>query len=460
MTKALEKIFSLKNDKDKKHKVVTICGLKMKFKKNINNKNFKIPDLKGKIEHYQLMHDKSLDVGIPNNLVLQLCFNNDCNCKCSFCTIYHQQGLERRTINPDIIYKQLLPLYPKTATIFPTYGEITHRIEGYNYLSFINKNYHHINIHVESNGIAFDEKWRKLALDNLMSINFSVNGIDEKSYRKTVWDKEGIFTRATNNIKQYIEDLEANNLAEFRPSFSCVLNSTNYQNVLQFVKNALELKIWKIYFYFDCRENSVSKLTVKDQEHFDNALMTLLELEKLLWNKVRIGFRLYIPVKNLSDYEKKIEKVDIETLKQKYSDIWEIAKDFDTYRFWQIKTQKRKEHGKFQYNYYIEMASNCYNQKDYNGTMICENPDTHIRIREDGRLGVCSLIGYRDTYNIYNFMENGQINWYKLFNDEYRRKLRRNFRNGDYSGCMKNCMASRPIKTEDFKKMYNNSYDY
>ena len=51
-------------------------------------------------------------------------------------------------------------------------------------------------------------------------------------------------------------------------------------------------------------------------------------------------------------------------------------------------------------------------------------------------------------------MKNGQINWYEVFNDKYRRTLRRNFRKGNYAGCMKNCMASRPIKARDFKKMY------
>ncbi len=453
-----DKIFSVKNDERNTHKIITVAGLKIKCKKDkIKFKNEKINRLKQKIENFIIMHDKSLDVGIPNNIVLQLCFNNDCNCKCNFCTIYHQQGLASRIINPDIVYKQLLPLYPKTLTIFPTYGEITHRKEGYEYLKFINEKYHHINIHVESNGIAFDEKWRKLAIDNLMSVNFSINGIDEESYRRTTWDKEGIFTRVQENIKKYIEDLDKNNLSEFRPSFTCVLNSTNYQNTLQFIKNALELGIWKICFYFDCRENSVNSMQVKDKENFENSLMTLLELEKLLLDKVRVGFRVYMPCKNISEYEEKVAKMSIEDLKAKYSDIWEIVKDFDTYKIYQAKTQKRKEQGKALYSYYIEMAGNCYNQHDYNGTMICENPDTHLRIREDGRLAVCSFIGYKDSYNVYNFMENGAINWNKLFNDEYRRRLRRNFRKGNYKGCMKNCIAARHIKTADFKTMYKES---
>lgn len=150
MTQVLEKIFSVKNDSRGTHKVVNVCGLKIKYrKKNTDKKSANlIKKTANKIDTFFLMHDKSLDMGIPENLVLQLCFNNDCNCKCNFCTIYHQQGLARRIINPDLLYKQLLPLYPKTQTIFPTYGEITHRKEGYDYLSYINENYHHINIQI------------------------------------------------------------------------------------------------------------------------------------------------------------------------------------------------------------------------------------------------------------------------------------------------------------------------
>ena len=49
--KLLEKIFSVKNDKDRKHKVVNMLGAKIKFKKL---------NLKDKIDYFKIKNDKSL----------------------------------------------------------------------------------------------------------------------------------------------------------------------------------------------------------------------------------------------------------------------------------------------------------------------------------------------------------------------------------------------------------------
>ena len=54
--KLLEKIFSVKNDKDRKHKVVNMLGAKIKFKKL---------NLKDKIDYFKIKNDKSLYVSFP-----------------------------------------------------------------------------------------------------------------------------------------------------------------------------------------------------------------------------------------------------------------------------------------------------------------------------------------------------------------------------------------------------------
>lgn len=54
MTKALEKIFSVKNDKDKKHKVVNVCGLKMKFKKKVEQSKLSLNQVKPTLPYLEV----------------------------------------------------------------------------------------------------------------------------------------------------------------------------------------------------------------------------------------------------------------------------------------------------------------------------------------------------------------------------------------------------------------------
>lgn len=445
MVKALEKIFSVKNDKDKKHKVINICGAKVKLKK-VNIKQI--------VEDWQIMHDKSLDIGIPDDITLQLMFNNDCNCRCKFCSAHNQTKQTRKVMPSEWLYNYFEPIYKYTKNIVPTYGEITYGKEGYEYVSYICEKYPKINFLIESNGILFDKKWRELAAKNLFSVNFSVNAIDEESFKRTVWDKDGVFTVVKRNIQDYIKELEQNNLQMFNPSISCVLNSTNYQNTEAFVKMALEWKLQKIIFFFDHLENNLSKLSVKDRENFDKSLFTLLELERLLKGKVQIGFRLFIPIANIQEYEKIVNEKPIEYLKEKYKDIWELAQDLDLYENYLLKKKEYKKQNK-NITFYEDLTGICYHTKNYKNNMICENPWNHIRLRPDGKMEVCPWRGYRNDYKIQNFIENGKINFNKLFNDLYHRKLRKNFQKGCYSGCMKNCPGTKIISQEDFEKKYH-----
>ena len=58
----LEKVFSIKNDKDGRHKVVRVLGAKVKVCKS------KVNNIKQKINYLKIMNDRSLYVGIPDNL--------------------------------------------------------------------------------------------------------------------------------------------------------------------------------------------------------------------------------------------------------------------------------------------------------------------------------------------------------------------------------------------------------
>ena len=447
MTKALEKIFSVKNDKDKKHKVVNVCGLKIKIKKN------NIKKLKCFYENNKIMMDPSLYVGIPENITLQLMLNNDCNCRCSFCSAHNENKQTRKLIPQKWLYDDFKPLYPKVKNLVPTYGEITYGREGYEYISWICKNYPHINISLETNGILFNEKWYKLATNNLFSVNFSINAIDEESFKNTVWNKPGVFTVVKKNITDYLIYLKEQNLYQFKPSVSCVLNSTNYGIVESFVKMALQWKLQKIIFFFDTRENNMDNLTVKDKENFEKALLTLLELEKLLQDKVRLAFRLFIPINNICDYEKLVEEINIDNLKSKYKDIWELAQDLDLYENYLLKKKEYEKQNKH-ITFYEDLTGVTYHQKECNGIIVCENAWNHLRLRADGCMSVCSWRGYSDKYKINTYIKNDKIDFKALFNDLYHRRLRKEYLQGKYSGCMKNCPSAQSILATDFKQLY------
>ena len=440
----LEKVFSVKNDDRKTHKVVTVLGAKIKFKKD------GIKSLKQKIEDYKIMHDSSLYVGIPKDITLQLMFNSGCNSKCKFCYVHNVNNKNTYLMPKEWVYKTFKSIYPYTQHLVPTYGEITFGAEGYNYLNWITQNYPHINIFMESNGIAFTDRWAKMAAKNLFNVNFSVNAVDEESYKKTVWEKDGIFTLIMNNIKHYLDVLKENGTSMFKPSISCVLNSSNYHNTAKFIKMAAQLGIQKVIIFFDAKENSVERLSVKDKEGFYNALITLIELTKLLEKKMILGFKLFIPICNIEEYENKVKNTSIE----EYSDIWKLAKDFDYYENYKQKVEKYKEYNKKPLTYYEEKTGVTYHQEELKGKIICTNPWKHIRLRTSGLLDFCSWRGYKSNIYIQDFIENGLLNVEKLFNDKFYRRLRKDFAKGCYTNCLKNCPGSRFFTKQEFEVKY------
>ena len=446
--KFVEKIFSVKNDKNRKHKVVKVLGAKIKFKK-IN--------LKQKIEYFKVMHDKSLYVGIPDDITLQMSFNSDCNCKCKFCKESISKSKEDREIIPDKwLYEYFLPLYPKVSHIVPTYGEITACREGYEYLSFISKNYPHINVFMESNGIAFNDKWAKLASENLINTHFSINAINAEYFKKTVWEKDGVYELIQNNLNSYMELLKEKGLFAFKPSVSCVLNSTNYETMTDFLKQYIGRGIQYINFYFDYIENQTGNINIADEEKNQLALktfMSLIEIERVLKGKVHLFYRLYVPTNKLKEYDDKVAAMDINELNEKYADILELAKDMDLKQLSIERSEIRKKYGKRHYTYYEDLTGCTFHQRVVNGLSICTNPWSHIRLRPNGNYNYCSWIPY--FHNLKDHIENDHIDWDKFFNSYYYRLARKNFQNHCYCNCMPKCPGFESINQEEFDKKYS-----
>lgn len=441
----LENIFSVKNSTNQKHKVITILGLKTK----LNKKYFK-----NKIQDFQLMHDKSLYVGIPENLTLQLSFNNDCNCKCKFCCEDIRYKKEEIEVMPARwLYEDLKELYPKTTHLVPTYGELTFKKEGYEYIKWINENYPTINVFIESNGIAFNDKWAQLASDNLMRINFSINAVDEEHFKQTVWDKDGVFTLVRNNVNHYIEVLKSKGLFAFKPSVSSVINSTNYDTIEQFIEYWTSRGIQNIVLFFDNIENEVfSENKTKDKKKAEEIVEKLLEIERIFEGKVDLGWQLFVPIDNVDELQKKVYERNFEEIKAKYPNLVEATKDFNLKKLFEEKTKLRKEHCKKEYTYYEEITNVTFHQKINGEYTMCTNPWNHLRLRPNGNFAVCSWVGYPE--NIHKYIEKGKINWKKVFNCAYYRKLRKNFAKGCYLGCMPNCPATLKITKKEFENKY------
>lgn len=112
ISKVLKNVFNVSNSTDKRHKSITILGIKIKVKRHIKR-------VIERYRHYKLMNDKSLYVGTPDNLTLQLCFNNDCNCRCKFCYAgIAKTKSEVRVMPENWLYGDFKELYPKTSIYF------------------------------------------------------------------------------------------------------------------------------------------------------------------------------------------------------------------------------------------------------------------------------------------------------------------------------------------------------
>lgn len=455
ISKVLRNIFNVSNSTDKRHKIITILGIKIKVKRYIKRAI-------ERYKHYKLMNDKSLYVGIPDNLTLQLCFNNDCNCRCKFCYAgIAKNKSEVRVMPENWLYGDFKELYPKTSHIVPTDAEITFKKEGYEYLKFIHENYPHINIFIESNGIAFDDKWAQLASENLMRVNFSVNAINEEYFKKTVWHKNGLFPTIQKNIEHYIEILKEKQLFAFKPLVSSVINSTNYETIEEFVTYWISKGLQQIVFFFDTNENEVYQLyKSKDKSLVNEVVIKLFELERIFKGKVNLGWQLFIPIDNVGYFRNLVYKKDIQEIKTKYPKLVKLIKDFDTLdELYVQRTRLRKERGKKEYTYYEDITNVTYHQKIKNGYSICSNPWHHLRLKPNGDFAQCSWVGYPENLNKY--IENGHINWIKVFNCEYFRELRQNFICRDYSWksmggghCMPNCPSSSYITSAEFMDLY------
>ncbi len=438
MTKILEKVFSVKNDERKTHKVITLAGVKLKVKRNIIN------DFRDKLTYIADKNNPLYKAKIKDGY-LRLLLTHRCNAKCDFCPHWKwSEAKLKQELSHEFLFEQCKPLYEKVKMVSFCGGEITIYKYGIELGEFINKYYPHITVVTESNGIMWNDGWQKNASEGLWSVNFSINGSNEEIYHKSCWRADGWeipYKKTQQNILSYINLLKEKGHSVFNPGISMVVNRDSACDVYNFVKYALKIKARKLSFFFDNQETDLSgqnkTKNFKYPEIMLPALKTMMEIERVLAKKFCIYFRLWLPAEGIDEMQNEVDSIPIKELREKYKDLLELAKDRDMLKEHNERNKIRKEHGKKVLNF----------DEDFNATLrliniggkqVCFAPWTLIDIMASGKLSFCSWARGTTGLN-YLYNKKGNIDWEKTLNSMPYVIYRKKHLHEDFSGCQAIC---------------------
>jgi MoaA/NifB/PqqE/SkfB family radical SAM enzyme len=209
----------------------------------------------------EIVPDNPSCAGRMEDGLLRIRITNACNGKCRYCgQLAWSKEEQSKSMDPKWYYEYCKPLYEKIKLLLITGGDAYVARESYNYMKFMSDNYPQITIMTESNGIAFNERFRELASDNLFKVHFSLNASNSAIYQKGCWEGpagEAAYNKAIENLTEYLALLKSKNMECFAPDASMVINRDTANDVVGFAKLALELKISHVIFYFDYTESNM-----------------------------------------------------------------------------------------------------------------------------------------------------------------------------------------------------------
>lgn len=379
-------------------------------------------------------------LGGGNDLTLRLRITNRCNSKCRYCgQLMWSKEEQQMEMEPVWYYEYLEPLYKNIKQLLITGGDAYLAKESYNYMKFISEKYPQITIKTESNGLAFDQKFREMASDNLFKTHFSLNASKAEIFEKSCYAGEHahvVYNKILDNVRNYILLLEEKNLLCFAPSFSMVINKDNYYDVYGFVKLCLSLRACNINFYFDYTESAMGGDYFGEPQTSRAALLTMLEIERVLAKKVYIQFRLWIPGKELEPLQKVVDAMEIEELRRKYSELLELAKDRDMKREFEERNHIRREHGKMELTFAEEWNA-FLRTETINGKNVCASPWKVLDLYPNGRMDFCCW--FVPILNIRDYICNGKLDIEEIVNSIEYMAYRNHFLHEIYWGCMPCC---------------------
>ena len=378
------------------------------------------------------------------NALLRIRITNACNAKCRYCGVRCSFGEEvNHAMNPAWYYELCRPLYDKIGIVLITGGDAFFAKESYNYMKFMSENFPQITLLTESNGIAFNEKFQTLAAQNLFKTHFSVNASNADIFAKSCWDGDDsstakkIFPIMLRNIKSYLAKLEAADKLCFAPDLSMVINKDNADDILKFVELALELHAGFIVFYFDYTENDMSGEFFTNPAVARPAMKTLMELERVLAEKVLIYFRLWVPSGEAYTLQQEVEEIPINKLNAKYEKILKLAEGRSVLGELKKRNEIRRAAGKNELTIVDDISPSLHLN---NG--ICFAPWNEIDLYPDGRMDFCSW--FEPTLNIKNFIQRDAagkefVDWEKVLNSFEYAAARYRILHEDFRGCQVCC---------------------
>lgn len=379
---------------------------------------------------------------------LRMRVSHQCNCKCEFC---YQNDWSATDYNAQIpnewLYDYCTPLYGRVKTILTGGGEITFAKEGYNFCKFLAENYPQTNVLTESNGILYNEKWQNLAVESLFMQHFSLNAACGEIYEKAVWKDGGkaVYSKVLSNITALAKKWQDAGMSCFTPSISMVVNKNSVSDIYDFIKLALKLKLKGTFFYFDHREGSVGGASFVNPEIMENALKTLMKIERILAKKFNVYFRLWLPMNVTQKLQAEVEAIPIEELKEEFAELLELAKDRDMVKEWEERNKLRQERGKktlsIKEDYFPALYSEDKLLSDGSCKTLCMAPHKSLDIFANGKINLCGwvMVGVGGMANLYDYVKNNTIDWVNVLNLPIYQDMRSQVLKDNFSYCMDCC---------------------
>ncbi|SFG13205.1 4Fe-4S single cluster domain-containing protein [Lachnospiraceae bacterium C7] len=252
--------------------------------------------------------------------IIRVRVTDKCNAKCRYCGLrVGVLGECHEHMNPDWYMRLFRPIYEKVDQVLLTGGDPFVCKESYSLMEMLGKEYPHLNVLVETNGMMLNEKYRALLSECLYTIHVSLNASNRKVFQESCWEGDGgevFFDKVQENLKKYVALLESRDMLCFAPGYSMVINKDNYYDVIDFAKLALSLKGKYITYYFDYTENDMLASYFTNPEIMRPTLKKLMEIERVLARYILVTFRLWIPNKEAETIQKEVdEETDAELQK-------------------------------------------------------------------------------------------------------------------------------------------------
>lgn len=392
------------------------------------------------------LEDNTAVKSIFKDGLIRIRITNRCPGRCDFCgQLNWTKEIQQLEMNSKWYMNYMKSLYPLVKTVLITGGDAFFAQHSFDYMKMLSEEYKHITIFTESNGLTFSSRFQKLACDNLFMTHFSLNASNTQTFVKGCWSSAGgdkAYEKCMENVLAYIQLLRESDYIEFAPNISMVINTQTADDVVDFVKMALEINASYVIFFFDYQENDMSGRYFKNADLMRKVLKQLMEMELVLKDKFYIQFRLWVPLKELDLVEKEMSSVSIDQLKEKYEDILKLAERRSIEKEHNKRNLLRRNRGKkelsFQEDYSLTLRTENINNKK-----VCAMGWNALDLYPDGRLDFCGW--HIPTLYFPDYVKDEQVDWNAVINSEEFQIYRENMLNGDYSGCMSCCPIIREI---------------